>query len=228
MLFFLQICQQLGISPVARHLFGLRDKNSKNWYHGAHKIESRDKQKYEFRCRFKPSTTTRLRKLDINAYDYYFHQVRADVLENKVPDIIFEKHKRELIGLGVADMYRVTIEKELSREAVESDYKKYIPKECIKKHSFFIKKPIRNALAGLSGHDAAFVREQYLKMFETMAPNYLCEEFKAIMDKGQGESASRVMLRVHPMKIEYYSTDENSLEWQLVCAIEDLCFVSIR
>lgn len=48
----------------------------------------------------------RLREIDLNAYNYYFEQVRRDVLDNKVPDIVYEKHKHELIGLGVSDMYR--------------------------------------------------------------------------------------------------------------------------
>ena len=48
----------------------------------------------------------RLKQVDRRAYDYYFQQARDDVLENKVPDIVYERHKRELIGLGVSDMYR--------------------------------------------------------------------------------------------------------------------------
>lgn len=47
-----------------------------------------------------------LKRIDERAYDYYFQQARSDVMENKVPDIVYERHKRELIGLGVSDMYR--------------------------------------------------------------------------------------------------------------------------
>ncbi|KAK2578134.1 hypothetical protein KPH14_012606 [Odynerus spinipes] len=130
-------------------------------------------------------------------------KTRSDVMENKVPDIVYERHKRELIGLGVSDMYRVMLEKRVPREIVESDYKKYIPKECIKRHAFFIKKPIHNALGRISGHDASYVKEQYLKQFECMAPNYPYEEYKALMDKDSGT-------------------------WNQLCAIEDLCFISIR
>jgi len=27
-------------------------------------------------------------------------------LDNKIPDIVYEKHKHELIGLGISDMHR--------------------------------------------------------------------------------------------------------------------------
>lgn len=120
------------------------------------------------------------------------------------------------------------LEKDIAQETVESDYKKYIPKECIKKHQFFAKKPIHNALASIrmSGYDASFVKEQYLNQFETMAPNYLCEEYKALMD--QPTTALAILLRVNANEIKYYHLDDNNNAWRTLCAIEDLCFVSIR
>lgn len=120
------------------------------------------------------------------------------------------------------------LEKDVAREIVESDYKKYIPKECIKRHSFFIKKPIHNALARISGHDVSFVKEQYLNQFQTMAPNYLYEEYKAFMDKGLPNPPLRVLLRINAAEIKYSPMDDNNSSWVTLCAIEDLCFVSIR
>lgn len=84
----------------------MRDKSSRLWYAPGYILTSKDKIKFEFRLRFKPASLQRLKNVDSVAYDYYFHQVRSDVLETKVPDIIYEMHKRELIGLGVCDMYR--------------------------------------------------------------------------------------------------------------------------
>lgn len=120
------------------------------------------------------------------------------------------------------------LEKQLSRETVESEYKKYIPKECIKRHAFFVKKPIYNALAEISGEhlDASYVKEQYLQQFEGMAPNYLYEEYKALMDKGVPNPAVKVLLRVNREEIKYSETDTD--DWKILCAIEDLCFISIR
>ncbi|XP_033329190.1 tyrosine-protein kinase hopscotch isoform X1 [Megalopta genalis] len=222
----IKVCKSIGIGPVARHLFALRNHYTKLWYPLAHCIESKDIHKFDLRLRFKPSSLRRLQHIDTNAYDYYFQQARSDVMDNKVPDIVYDRHKQELIGLGVCDMYRVMLEKKVSRETVESDYRKYIPKECIKRHAFFIKKPIQNALRKISGYDANYVKEQYLKQFECMAPNYPYEEYEVLMDRGLQNPPTKVTLRVNVDAVKYYETNATSLT--ILCAIEDLCFVSIR
>ncbi|KAF7385653.1 hypothetical protein HZH66_011495 [Vespula vulgaris] len=222
----IKICKIFGIGPVARHLFALRNHATKLWYPANYKLENKEKSKFDFRLRFKPASLQTLKRIDERAYDYYFQQARSDVMENKVPDIVYERHKRELIGLGVSDMYRVMLEKRIPREIVESEYKKYIPKECIKRHAFFIKKPIHNALGRISGHDASYVKEQYLKQFECMAPNYPYEEYKALMDKGIPNPPSKVVLRVNVDEVKYCETESGA--WNQLCAIEDLCFISIR
>lgn len=123
---------------------------------------------------------------------------------------------------------RVILEKNQTRETVESEYKKYIPKECIKRHAFFIKKPIRNALeiCASSLHDASYVKEQYLKQFECIAPNYPYEEYKASMDKEDSNTSIKVLLRINAENVRYCETDIGT--WKILCAIEDLCFISIR
>lgn len=91
---------------MARHLFALRNHATKLWYPANYKLENKEKSKFDFRLRFKPASLQTLKRIDERAYDYYFQQARSDVMENKVPDIVYERHKRELIGLGVSDMYR--------------------------------------------------------------------------------------------------------------------------
>lgn len=115
----------------------------------------------------------------------------------------------------------------MSVEEVLADYKKFIPKVCIKRHPFFIKKPIRSALNRLSGHDVAFVKQQYLKQFHIMAPNYPSEAYRAVMAKHSPTSACKVELRLNSEGINYHEI-ENPTEWKLLCTIEDLCYVTIR
>lgn len=91
---------------MARHLFALQNYYSKLWFPYGYEFTGREKNKFEFRLRFKPYSMQKLKQIDEQAYNYYFHQVRADIMNNKVPDIVYEKHKDELIGLGVSDMYR--------------------------------------------------------------------------------------------------------------------------
>lgn len=123
---------------------------------------------------------------------------------------------------------RVMLEKQLPQATVESDYKKYIPKECIKRHAFFVKKPIYNALTGISKEnlDASYVKEQYLQQFESMAPNYLYEEYTAYMNKGILNPPSKVLLRVNREEVKYCESDND--DWKTLCTIEDLCFISIQ
>lgn len=191
------LCKQLNIGPVARHLFALRVHGTKLFIPLNSKISEKNK-KFDLRIRYKVASIERLKKTDIKAYDYYFHQARTDVLENNIPDIIYEKYKHELVGLGVADMYRVMLEKGIDRDIVESEYKKYIPKEVIKRHSFFIKKPIHATLGKIkkSGHDAWYVKGEYLKQLEVMATEYLAEEYTALMDVNG--SICSVFIRVSP------------------------------
>ncbi|XP_070150583.1 tyrosine-protein kinase hopscotch [Polyergus mexicanus] len=222
----IKICKFFKISPLARHLFALQNYSSKLWFPYGYEFTGKEKNRFDFRLRFKPCSMQKLKQIDEQAYNYYFQQVRTDIMNNKVPDIVYEKHKDELIGLGVSDMYREMLEKQLPRETVESEYKKYIPKECIKRHAFFVKKPIYNALAGISKEhlDASYVKQQYLQQFENMAPNYLCEEYKAIMNKVPNPP-SEVLLRVNREELKYSETDID--DWKTLCAIEDLCFISI-
>jgi len=201
----IEVSKHLGIGPVARHLFALRLRGSKIWFNPGLRL-SEMRAEYDFRLRFKVPSLSRLKKADIKAYDYYFHQARNDVMNNEIPDISYDKHRRELVGLGVADMYRVMLEKGVERDIVESDYKKYIPKEVIKHHFFFIKKPIHDSLVKIKKNaqhdawDAWFVKGEYLKQFEEMAPNYLSEEFKALTD--EDGCVQTILVKVNPFHEE--------------------------
>lgn len=151
----ISLCRKLGIGTIARHLFALKIHNKQVFVMPAATFADKIRE-YDLRVRFKVANTKKLKNIDVKAYDYYFHQARNDVLENKIPDLIFEKYRKELVGLGITDMYRMMLEKDIPQETVENDYKKYIPKEVQKRHLFFIKKPIHDTLSKIkkNGHDA--------------------------------------------------------------------------
>ncbi|XP_017778377.1 PREDICTED: tyrosine-protein kinase hopscotch [Nicrophorus vespilloides] len=226
------LCKQLNISTVARHLFALRESTKCVYLHPSATFEPKSTSTFDLRIRFKVGDILWLKKIDIKAFDYYFHQARNDVLDSKIPDLVFEKYRRELMGLGVTDMYRVMLEKDIPRESVESEYKKYIPKEVLKKHMFFIKKPIHEILGkiGKSGHDAWYVKEEYLKQLEMMSSDYPIEEYKALTD--QNGSLVHIIIRVtpfHPTEPGVkYCIDSKREKWVLICSIEELGFISIR
>ena len=144
----IHLCKQLGIGTVARHLFALQISSKQHFLIPSEKLSERELN-FTLRIRYKVSNTEKLRKLDGKAYDYYYHQVRNDVVENKVQDLEFKRYGSSLVGLGVTDMYRVMLEKDIPMDTILSDYKKYIPKEAIKKYAIFLKQPVRMSLLNI-------------------------------------------------------------------------------
>ena len=66
----------LTISPLCRHLFGLRNRSSGLWVSLGRGVDKLPVNPVlEFRLRFKPYTLERLKAIDRSAFDYLFHQV---------------------------------------------------------------------------------------------------------------------------------------------------------
>lgn len=94
--------------------------------------------------------------MDKAAYDYFYHQIRYDVLNNNIPEIKYPQYKNDILGLCVTDMYVEMIEKNKSVDDLLKSYKNYIPKELFKNHKIFAKREIENSIKGIKnkGHDA--------------------------------------------------------------------------
>ena len=94
--------------------------------------------------------------MDKRTYNYYYDQVRYDVLQNNIPEIEYPKFKNDILGLCVIDMYVEMIENNKSVEQLMKNYKNYIPKELAKHHSIFAKYKIENKLRSIKNieHDA--------------------------------------------------------------------------
>ncbi|CAB0002014.1 unnamed protein product [Nesidiocoris tenuis] len=121
------VCKQLRVKPLCRHLFGLRCDGAQ-WVPLGCKIADFADRDLELRIRFRTPSVETLVDADLSAFDFYFFQVREDVINDRVADISYEKHKEELMGLSVSDMYRVKIEKGLTRDNLLNDYKRYTEK----------------------------------------------------------------------------------------------------
>lgn len=117
------VCKQLRVKPLCRHLFGLRCDGAQ-WVPLGCKIADFADRDLELRIRFRTPSVETLVDADLSAFDFYFFQVREDVINDRVADISYEKHKEELMGLSVSDMYRVKIEKGLTRDNLLNDYKR--------------------------------------------------------------------------------------------------------
>lgn len=94
-----------------------------------------------------------LKQLDKNAYDYFYHQVRCDVLHNAIPEIAYPKFKNDILGLCVTDMFVEMLEHNRSVDYLNDNYKKYIPKELAKHHSLFARKEIKASLKSIKNKE---------------------------------------------------------------------------
>lgn len=201
----------LKIGPIARHLFGLRvlsNVDDNLWLSPSLLIfyAENENHDYEYKLRYKMPDVKRLQSIDYFAYNFYFYQVKSDLLKSKVTGLCYDTYKRELIGLGVADMYRAILEEEKSRETVEQNYKQFMPKEIVKQHLFFLKKPVQETLKKIINnntvdiHYVSVIKESYLEQFNSIAPDYLEEEYKAV--NNDGSTSTNVTIRVNPFNIK--------------------------
>lgn len=201
----------LNIGPVARHLFGLRVMSITNdhlWLSPSLFIlyAKSEHHVYEYKLRYKMPDVKRLKSIDRHAYNFYFYQVKSDLLKSKVTGLCYDTYKRELIGLGVADMYRAILEEDKSRETVEHNYKQFMPKEVVKQHMFFLKKPVQDTLKKIINnntvdtHYVSVIKESYLEQFNSIAPDYLEEEYKALHN--ENGCSVNVTFRVNPFHTE--------------------------
>lgn len=228
----IKICQLQGIGPVARHLFGIRLLSSKIWLSLCLKAKDIKSDEFEFRLRYNLPDLNRLKQVDAQAYNFYFNQVKFGILSNKMSEISYDTYKSQIIGLCVLDMYRATMEDGVTKREVEKDYKKFFPNEVLRRHLFFIKKPVMDALNGIKMNtkpDACNVKKGYLDQFKNLAPRYLTEEYNALIN--EGDNVYSATINVDPfheespgMRIKYDGKDE----WLHTCTIDDLCYINIR
>ena len=80
----IRVAKNLNFRPITLHLFGLRTLQPELWLPDCYVFTAGRNYEVEFRLRFKVPTITNLSRLDENAFDYIFHQVRGDLLQSKV------------------------------------------------------------------------------------------------------------------------------------------------
>ncbi|XP_073999772.1 tyrosine-protein kinase hopscotch [Rhodnius prolixus] len=225
------ICQRYEIKPVLRHLFAFRFDNQ-HWCALNSHLWHFSYTNFEFRIRYRVPNLSILLEKDVKAFDYYFFQVRDDILKSRIGDISYEKHKDELMGLGVTDMYRAMLQTGKTKENMVNDYKKFIPKEVLKHHKFFVKKPINDSLQKIERlgiHRELNVKQSYLEQFEEMAPNYMSEEFDAQI--AEATALKTVLICVNPFHREFPGIQyiyRGKKEWHHLCSFEDLCCISLH
>lgn len=198
----IDVCKFLKISPVTRHLFALKYINviPTAWLSLSHRIhQDKPKRDYEFAIRYNVPDVNRLQSVDLNTYDFYFKQAKQGILKNSIPNIDIDKYEKDINGLSVLDMLRATKEDGLSEEYVLEHYRKFLPVHAKQKHKFFLKKPVIQKFKKVRRDvDALYVKNGYLEQFKKIAPNYLTEEFNALILRNDIENLYAVQIRVNP------------------------------
>ncbi|ETN67451.1 jak kinase hopscotch [Anopheles darlingi] len=152
-----------------------------------------------------------LKTLDQSLFNYYYSQLRYDLLQNRIPEINYQKqdHKSRVLGYSVNDMYRKMIEDNVTLDELRRDIDKYIPRKINREYSLFLfnkaHKEIFDKLSSIRNrdHDLNYVKNVYINDIDNIAPGYLYEEYNAEIPYPGGEQSSRtgkcpVKLRFQP------------------------------
>ncbi|KAL9706949.1 hypothetical protein quinque_010467 [Culex quinquefasciatus] len=175
------LCQQLGIGPLVQLLVGLRI-HEERWFLPPSARPQAGK-KYEFRVRFKIPKLSHLKALDRKLFNYYYYQLRHDLLQSKIPEIEYDEYKNKILGYVVNDMYRKMVEDGVSVADLKRTYEDYIPRKINKEHSLLFfnwaRTKVFNSLNKISNreHDVDYVKTVYIDDIDNLAPGYLYEEY---------------------------------------------------
>lgn len=80
------------------------------------------------------------------ALDYLYHQTNYDLIREQIPELVYPTEKNKVTGLCVTSMHIEMLEENASFDYLMQNYKNYVPKVYVKKHSFAIKDCIYKAL----------------------------------------------------------------------------------
>ncbi|XP_063888153.1 tyrosine-protein kinase hopscotch-like [Scylla paramamosain] len=220
----------LGISPLCRHLFGLRNRSNGLWVSLGCAVEKLPANPtLEFRLRFKPYTLDRLKALDRSAFDYLFHQVRADFLAGEIPELI--KHPEDGLGLVVTDVLLHLLNNP-GRKVGDIDLKSFMPRELNgMANRLNVKRNAEKLVETCQNREASFVRERYLFKVEESQCSYGSEEYNVLRDEGGAVHSARLCIdpyhTEHP-GLRYSHSPNKKASWSHLCCIEDLVFVTTR
>lgn len=202
----LYLCKLFKIGPVTRHLFALKDLTNSNWMLLSRLIDTGKDVSFEFALRFIVPNVENLRS-DESVYNFYYKQVRHEILRDLIPNLKSADIRSRIIGLCVLHMVVACIEDQISKDVIKDTYKKYVPPWARRKHGWFLKTPIMEKFNEIRSRtsDAHFIKSGYLEQFRSIVPHYLSEEYPCLLKSVNGDESDAVgiIIRVRPYDKEF-------------------------
>lgn len=148
------LCKDVGITPLVCSLFSLRVNKSEHFLPNCRPVQPNGK--YEFRVRYQVPSLSSFKRMDKKAYNYFYHQVKSDLVSNLIPELDYPNHKTKVVGLIVTSMYIEMLEKNVTIDELAKKYRSYVPPKYLKKHIFIIKPKIVAELRNIKNmnHDS--------------------------------------------------------------------------
>lgn len=128
----IESCKYLHIGPLARHLFGLWSQSDGLWLPPSMKLYLSNGKKWTLylKLRFRTPNIKRLiERTDARTFNYYFHQVRSDFLEGKIPELLGRQFRDSALGLVATDIIRLMLELKSSPDTMRYNSRDFLPHE---------------------------------------------------------------------------------------------------
>ncbi|XP_068159954.1 tyrosine-protein kinase hopscotch [Drosophila tropicalis] len=207
------MCRELNIRPVVQLIFGIcehRDppakSKSKSKSNNSNSVSMgfwvlpgeclSNELRYCFRIRFRMTDMEKqLRFIDPQSFNYLYYQMRHDMVHEQISEIRYPDHKNKVLGLAVIDM-RIDLESQSSgAEAIQRAYKTYLPHSLWNNHGLFTRPHIHNVFQELitSSLDFADFKFHYISSICSLAPTYMMEQYRAIVDELPNENFNNMM-----------------------------------
>lgn len=96
---------------------------------------------------------SRLKRSDSEAYNYFYNQVKCDLIALRIRGLEYPIEKDRVAGLCVTIMKTEMVENALTCDEVMARYKKFMPAKYVRQHSMFIKNRVEKSLKNLARND---------------------------------------------------------------------------
>ena len=212
----IQCCRDLEIFPASRHLFALRNVNTKLYASPSDLLQGGD-EPYELRLRFWPSLIN-ISKIGHNALHYLYRQVCEEFVEEKISALNYKNNQSVALGLAVTAMYCHMKDFNVRINDVLTNYRKFVPKTVRRNSNLkYSTESLKNRLSQLVHNppgETWFCKQEFLKTVALTASDYAIEKYLVKVEKG--EELIEFELIIQPMNVDQPGVKLQSIKKKIV------------